>query len=556
MSNRVNSGAAADAADRARAAAEQQRRADAERARREASRAAAQHEHAAAAQAGAFRGGFSFQNPFGRSGASGARAAGSNTALRNHVQTLGTGGSCQPRAANADGFNVSMSVEQAPRKKEHHGFLHNAVSTVGHVVAKTPVDDVAKFGIDTAGKVGHLASAPAGFVLDRTRDFIDVAKDVAHVSPADVGKALQTAAQTGLKLGGFLQNEARKIMRHAMDKGLQIGKQVDKLGVGDSYKLGGDFSLGIGVGGGASGGIEIERTAKGFTVSGEMKADVGLGLSFDASAGVGGRAEFKFKTAKEAKQAALILAGTAAAVAGPPPLRPALMPSGKEIDFLKSHLSAVELSASASAKVDAKLGAGPAELGGAAGAAVTGHYRVEFEGGKPAALVYKGELSGSAKADVALKLVKKFGGDVGGQLTAKIKDGVELSQSVTFEARVALGPSGLSDLGAVAARLGRAEFSLTASVTADGGDKGVQVQAGVSGLSLSEVRHAATALAHGRVGEAIAGVDVEASGTYSDFVDHGFDDLGFDLKLGKVGVEASVYAERRDVRHQFGIGTD
>jgi hypothetical protein len=498
-----------------------------------------------------------FQNPFGRNGVDAARGGSSSPALRNHIQTLGSADPCDPWSrttrANDGHFSVSMSTPEAPEEKKKSSNVFGSV--VNFVEDKTPIDEVAEFGVDAAGKVVDVARVPAGFVVDRVGDVIDVAGDVLDVSPADVGKALETAAKTGLKLGGFVLDKARDVMRDALNDGLQIKNQINKLGVGDTYSLGGSVSLGIGVGGGVGGDIEVKRTTEGYTVSAGANADVGLGVGFGAKAEAGARTEFKFDNKRDAQRAALILAGASAATVAPPPLKPALVPSAGDLNFLKDNLSAVELNHGVSAELDAKFGSGFVEAGVAAGAKVQTTYRMEFEDGKPSELVRSVNFSTSGEAKAALGLVKKFGGDVGGELSAAMKGGAELDGNVTVETRIPLGSSGISNLDSLAGRLDSAETSIKATVTADAGERGVQAEVGVSGLSIRETRRALSDLMRGRVGDAFDEVDVAAAGSFSAFRDSGYD-FGFDLNFGKVGVDASIYAERRDVRQKIEIGTD
>jgi hypothetical protein len=541
---------------RAAAAAAQQRQAAADRARRAAADRA-QRAAAEKARQGAQHVPCGFQNPFRGNGVTAPRGASSTPAVRNHIQTLGSADACDPWSrtarANDGSFSISMSTPEAPKEKKKSSNIFGPV--VNFVEDKTPLDEVAEFGVDAAGKVVDVARVPVGFAVDRVGDVIDVAGDVLDITPADVGKALETAAKTGLKLGGFVLDEARKVMRNALNDGLQIENQIKKLDIGDTYSLGGSVSGGLVVDGGIGGDIEIKCTAEGFTVSAGANAHVGLGIGYGASVEAGVRTEFKFDNRKDAQKAALILAGASAAVAAPPPLKPALVPSPGDLNFLKDNRSAVEVSRGISAELDAKLEAGFVEAGVSAGAKVQTSYRMEFEDGKPSALVRSVNFSTSGEAKAALGLVKKFGGNVGGELTAALKGNAELTGNVTVETRIPLGSSGISDLDSLADRLDSAETSIKATVTADAGERGVQAEVGVYGLSIRETRRALSDLIRGRVGDAFDEVDVTATGSFSDFKDSGYD-LGFDLKFGKVGVDANIYAERRDVRHKIEIGTD
>ncbi|MEW5742447.1 MAG: hypothetical protein AB1938_26250 [Myxococcota bacterium] len=182
---------------------------------------------------------------------------------------------------------------------------------------------------------------------------------------------------------------------------------IDKLGEGDKYKLGVGGSGSI-EGGKlyAKGSIEVSREKDGYTVAvdgelggglyGQLGVAVGGKVSIDGQAtlGVGGKVEFKFKTAEEAKRATEILlkqaaASAAGAAMSSTPVGPlgavagqvaqrTLGPSAADLQFLSQRMSAVELKGNVAAEAAATLGFKDA-LGAAAGVKGKAEYTVRLD---------------------------------------------------------------------------------------------------------------------------------------------------------------------------------
>jgi hypothetical protein len=481
-----------------------------------------------------------FANPFGGNW--------HTSPLRSHVQNLAGAQPC----SNGGSLSVTINTPHKSEEKKHRkGFG-----------IPGPFDEMAQKGLDFAGDVvkagGRLALGSAEVLIDAGAKTVDFVGSVAGKAPAAVGDVLKFAAEKGLQLTGQARAAARGFVRDRIDDVFNVGDHINKLGVNDTYSLGGGVSAALGIDAGASGQVEVKRTQDGYTVSTELSAHVGAGLEVNGDLGLGGKAEFKFKTAEEAQKATLILAGVAAGATSPV-LAPVLLPSGKEFNFLRNHLSSLDVTQSVAGKVDDKFGAGPVEAGAEAGAEINSTYRLEFDGGRPTALVRSSTFSVNAGADAALKLIEKPLGRVAGQkLSAALSQGADVEGAVTVESRLRLDsarPLPVAELLASPATVfaSGAETSVKASFTLDGGDKGFTEEVGVSNLSAAEARQVATDLLHGRVGEAFDGLSLDPSASLSFFRDHG-QSFKVDLSVANVGIDINGYAETRDVRQHFEVG--
>lgn len=417
--------------------------------------------------------------------------------------------------------------------------------------------DAISFGGDAVQAGGRFVQGVANVAVDAGRKTVDFAGDVAgDVKDAAEG-ALKFAAEQGLKLAGRALDAVHNLALNTIDAGLGVGKNINKLGVGDSYKLGEKVSAGLGLDVTGEGQLEVKHTAKdSYVVSGEISADVGLKLGGGGMAGLGGKTEFKFDNAEDAKKATLVLAGAGAAASTAvtaPELALALVPHPGEISFLKDHISAIELKGNVSADVDSKFDLGFAEGGAAASAGLSSSYRVEFEGGKPVALSRATELSGTGTAQTAFNFINKNMSRQGmDSITGAINQGGEAKGTVTVETRIPLDAAKIPDVALFlasptsAAFSGAAETSVKGSLVVDQGDKGVQGDVEISKLSGHEARQIVGDLVQGKVNDAFRGVKVDFSASASRFEDRGFNP-SLDLKVGGFGIELDGYSEQRDV---------
>ncbi|HEX8150111.1 MAG TPA: hypothetical protein VF591_23205 [Pyrinomonadaceae bacterium] len=407
---------------------------------------------------------------------------------------------------------------------------------------------------------GRFLLGVAEVVIDagnKTIDFVgDVANDIK--AAADV---LKFAAEHGLQLVGRAREAVHGLMLDAINRSLDLGDKIEALGVGDSYTLSGGVDAGWGADGSVEGAVEVTRTGDNcYVVSAEVSAEVGVELFEGASVGAGGRVEFKFDNPEDAKQAALILAagglglGAAASAASGNPaaavLVPALEPTGDEIDFLRSHLSAAEITGSVGAELDGKLEAGPLGNGAAFEGEVSHSYRMEFENGKPVALVRTTELSVSGDAASNL-ILSQLGEQAGSALIEAKGRGGEVTGTVTVETRLALDGARISDVATFltdpdsAAFVGGAETSIRASVVVDLGGRGVEAEVELSRLSTGDARQVVSGLLRGDVRKVLQNLPFDVSGSVSSFEDTG-SNPHLDLKVLGFGIEVEGRSEERD----------
>lgn len=424
--------------------------------------------------------------------------------------------------------------------------------------------DLLHAGVDAVREAlergGRFLLGAAEVVIDAANKTIDFVGDAANdlKAAADV---LRFAAEHGLRLVGRAREAVHHAMLDAINRSLGVGDKIEALGVGDSYTLSGGADAGWGVDGSVEGAVEVTRTGgDSYVVSAEVSADVGVELFEGAAVGAGGRVEFTFDNPEDARRAALVLAaggaGVGAAVSaatGNPAayaLLPALQPTGDELKFLRSHLSAAEVTGSVSAQLDAEFEAGAAGRGAAFEAEASHSYRMEFENGKPVAIVRTTELSVSA--DVASNLIlSQLGRQTGNSLEAAIGKGGELTGTLTVETRLPLDGARITDVSDFltnpnpAAFAGSAETNIKASVVVDQGGSGIEAEVELSGLSIADAQRVVGGLLHGGVGEVLRNLPFGVSGSVSSFEDTGHNPH-LDLKVQGFGIEIEGRSEERD----------
>lgn len=336
-----------------------------------------------------------------------------------------------------------------------------------------------------------------------------------------------------------------------IDDILNTSEKIGELGPGDSLNLGVGFDATLGVSVGADAGVTVTCNDDGtYTVSGEVSADIGIGAGGDDEVGLGGKMSFTFATKEEAAKAANLLVGTGAAVAAPI-LAPALLPSPSELSNMYQHLSSVEVNASVAATFDAEAGTKGADFGASAGVEASTSYRIEFENGKPVAMVRVTEAQVSGSAGGPIDLIKdKVPGNIQLDGTAKV------TGTVTVETRIPIDGSGVTDVGAfllspaTAAFAGHAETTVTIAGDVEaGGNTGAHVEINVSGIDSSEVSQIAKGLFTNPL-HAFEGVKVDVDGSGYVFADRGLD-FKQDLTIAGEGIKFHVEDEIRDVSGQF-----
>lgn len=381
------------------------------------------------------------------------------------------------------------------------------------------------FGGNVVGAVvdggTKLIGAAADFAIDTTKGTLSVIGDAASLTFDAVKEGVQWAAEKGLELAGPLLDKARDWFKDAVTGALKIDEKIDRLGPGDTFTVGGGVEVTAGVDVEVSADIQVTRNDDGtYSVSAGVDGKLGLEALAGADIGAGGKVEFRAKNAEEAKRLAesLAMAGAAAAAAGTPPfsaVAPLLTPSGSDLSFMKDHLSAIEVSASVSAGVDASLEAGGVDLSAGASAEGEVAYRIEFNEDGTKSLVRKQTISGSVSGDATAQLL---GDGVTGSLPAGELSG---HADLTVETRVPL-PDSLGDVtdiagavtlltdqsGALAQLMPHAQTTIKGAIggevkvgdVAHGGEISIEA----SGLDVGDALRVARELVQGDVKGAIA----------------------------------------------------
>ncbi|MCY1014247.1 hypothetical protein [Pyxidicoccus sp. MSG2] len=467
--------------------------------------------------------------------------------------------------------NGAKSVGKAGANVVKDGF------DVAKTGAKTAVDltgkgiqaqvDLLKAGADVATSAakagGRFALGAAEVAIDAKKKTLDLVGDVAQAGGKAAFDAVKFAAKEGLQLADGLQQKVHDAALDGIDKATGLDGKIKDLGPGDSMKLSGKVGLALELDVELKGEFEIKREKDGkYVVSGEAGAGVGLGAGAAAHVTAGGKVEYKFDNAEDAKKGALILAG-AGATAANPVLGAALAPRPDDLAFLQKNLSSVEIKAGVDASVDAsfggEVGAG-ASAGASAGAAASSSYKLEFENGKPKALVRTTEVEVSGKAEASVELFGKLGKQTGTDAQGNpINDSLqafsgvsgEVKGKIAVETKIPLDSAKVGDWAAFAASpttaafAGAAETTIKGELTGDAGDVGVKGDFELSGLSGKEVQTVAGRLLHGDFGNALDGVKVDTKGSWGTFSDKELG-IGVDAKTGGAGVEVSVNGLKRD----------
>jgi hypothetical protein len=175
---------------------------------------------------------------------------------------------------------------------------------------------------------------------------------------------------------------------------------------------------------------------------------------------------------------------------------------------------------------------------------------MEFENGKPVALVRTTQLSASGDAAPNL-ILSQVGEQAGSALVEAMSRGGEVTGTVTVETRLALDGARITDVATFltdpdsAAFVGGAETSIKASVAVDLGGHGVEAEAELSGLSTGDARQVVGGLLRGKVIEVLRNLPFDASGSVSSFEDTGRNPH-LDLKILGFGIEIEGRSEERD----------
>ncbi|HEX8823713.1 MAG TPA: hypothetical protein VF794_27575 [Archangium sp.] len=418
-----------------------------------------------------------------------------------------------------------------------------------------PIKDVAGA---VAGGVADIVTDAGTFVADAGAGTIDFVGDVAEGGWNAVSDAVQIASEQGLKLTGELRTKARELARDGLLGPLNIGGNVNELGVGDKYTfaVGGEVSAGPSVE--AAGEISIERTQENgqdtYTLEASLEVDIGLTIpGAQVSVGVGGKVEYQFDNPQDAARAAEIIAMAASAKAmgatpGFQPLSDAMMPGQEDMDFLNGHMSAVELSGDAAIGVAAEMGVGDA-FGASGSAGVGGTLRVEFEGGQPSFVEIKAKAELEASGDLTVPLAGELGGDgltaTGGEIEGSAE--VERTWRYPVKPGTTMGDLLSDPRGSIDGAQGQVSTKITLELSgsAGEGERGVKVEIDVSGIPPEELDGYLLEASRGNPYPLIQAVQGQPR-TEERYVDRGFDEDP-KLTIGGQGFELHVQSEIRDV---------
>lgn len=293
------------------------------------------------------------------------------------------------RVSNNEAARINQinNAEQVSRTRQN-----NAPATAAHTtgqdlaaVTRTAVHDLKATGARVAFGLKNLPQ-----VLDKAWDKL-------------IDRAYQGAAG---------------VTREAGNK-LQVAENIAALGRGDTYKLalGADATVAI-YKGAVKGEMSVERLGDGgfkVAVSGRLAGGVAAGLDkifpnlknspisgdADALRGGGANFEFKFANAAEAKRAAALIAhSTREAAQFDKPI------SAADAKWLAQHIKSVEFRGELSAQVSAGLKKPDAKV--FAGIYTkdkitqTDAARIEFDKGRPTAIVTRSELKGEGRLGLGI----------------------------------------------------------------------------------------------------------------------------------------------------------
>jgi hypothetical protein len=400
-------------------------------------------------------------------------------------------------------------------------------------------------GKASSGERADRANGFAGAVVSGNSDQVlddgvwtglrNVAKDVG----AKIGEAAQRVDQA-----------KERFLDGALDKTLNLSDSIDQLDKpGESLKIGANGQVSAKVHGELEGEMELTRTEDGYTLKASGTALAGVGAAKNKVAvGGSGAVEFKFDTKEEAKEATqALLKGNLA--------------SPHEMDTLYKNISAVEVGATGGAGFDALYGLSEKQGGGAEGKAklnVGG--RVEFENGKPVALVGVAELKGEAAGEIS-NLIQKYGAE-----------GIPEDKAQEIKQRLGFDPRSLGDLqgrgvveGSIrvevrtpitgvpdgnpleqaqaiardpgSVKLGTPTGSVTIKGSAELNNKGVEFEEKIANLSTDQVGTFLERAVKGDIRGAVAGAGGTVEASYSEYKDdsQGWADHTVDLAVAQVG---------------------
>jgi hypothetical protein len=417
------------------------------------------------------------------------------------------------------------------------------------------------FTVDAATGVVNVVTDVGEFAVDLAKGTIDVVGDAANITKEAVEATVNAAVEAGLALGEKAATWVVGRLNEAIDDAIDENK-INDLGAGDSYSIFVDGGGGAALVGSAHAEATVTRNEDGtYTVSAELGGGFGVGIGeFGAAEGtLSGRVEFTYGSAAEATEGTRDILRTAVAgslagaalesVAG------GLAPTDDDIESLKDHVSAVEVSAGAQASIGVFAGLG-VDLGAidfstldGASASVSAETttRIEFKNGKPVSLVSRQTITLEADAannPAILLALDRLGVDASGI-------NIDGSISVELESRIPINGLAIDSIGDIVelvrnpdslkTQLGNVEHTVTVKADATVNDEKVSIEWEITDVDASEIPDAVIGVLTGNFDKIRDAVDVEQTTGFFKI-----DEMGIDLGFVIGSVEVGSVLEDRD----------
>jgi hypothetical protein len=390
-----------------------------------------------------------------------------------------------------------------------------------------------------------------------------------HVPDDGLWSGVRNLAKDAAGLVGEAQRRVEDLRENAtdalLDKTLGLSDKLESLGPGDSMKISVKGAVSLELAGEASAELEVKRNEDGsYSVSGAASLLGGIGAAKnDVLVGGAGKVEFKFNSLEEAKEGTQALAKVGLMAAGNgtlPGVGMLAAPSPDEVAALAKNISAVELDASAVGQLDWRFGLSGVEGLGAEGRLQGNQLmRVEFENGKPSAIVSGVEIKGEAAAEMS-NLIQKYGpdaipddkaneikdrlgfdprsvADLQGTLSAEGSLKIQVRTPITSEP--VPGGNPLEQLQAIRNDPGKlvtgpATASISYEGSAEANDHGLKLELKADNIDPSKLGAVLDHASRGDITGALAATEVKVSGTVNTYEDKGFDHE-LDVKVASLG---------------------
>jgi hypothetical protein len=410
-----------------------------------------------------------------------------------------------------------------------------------------------------------------------------------HVPDDGLWSGVRNLAKDAVGLVGEAQQRVEDLREKAtdafLDKTLGLSDKLESLEPGDSMKIAVKGAVSLELAGEASAELEVKRNEDGsYSVSGQASLLGGIGAAKnDIMVGGAGKVEFKFDSLEQAKEGTQALAKVGLMAAGNGALPGAGMlaaPSPDEVAALMNNISAVELDASVMAQADWRFGISGLQGLGAEGKLQGNQIaRVEFENGKPSAIVSGVEIKGEAAAEMT-NLIQKYGPnaipddkanemkerlgfdprsvkDLQGVLSAE--GSLKIQVRTPIDSEPVPGGNPLEQLQAIRDDPGKLVTGpATASISYEGAfeanNNGLKVEFKADNIDPSKLDAVIDRAAQGDITGALAATEVNVSGSVNTYEDKGFDHE-LDVKVASLGGKNYV-RDVDDRGYSFNINAD